>query len=76
MQLLPENAARRGLTLFNDGGTACYVLYGAGTVSSTNFNVKIAAGGYYEMPQPILRSRVTAIWDATASASIYVTEIV
>lgn len=74
VELLPENPARALFTVFNAGGTNMYLLYGPGTVSSTNFVVRIAAGGYFESPQPCTRGRVTAIWDATASESAFVVE--
>lgn len=48
--LLGANAARKGATIFVDHATnSALVLFGA-TASSTAFNVKILAGGYYEVP--------------------------
>lgn len=70
--LQAANADRRGLLIFNDSTAALYVKYGS-AASATSFSVKIAAGGYWEMPQPPYSGIVTGIW-ASANGNAYVTE--
>lgn len=71
--LKAANASRRGLAIFNDSEAVLYVKFGA-TASSSSFTVKIAAGGYYEMPQPIYVGIVDGIW-ASANGNARVTEL-
>lgn len=71
--LKAANNARRGLTLFNDSASACFVLLGAGTVSATVFSVKMSAGTYYEVPYGFT-GIVTGIW-VTATGNMRVTEL-
>lgn len=71
--LKAANNGRRGLTLFNDSSSACFVLLGAGTVSATVFSVKMSAGTYYEVPFGFT-GIVTGIW-VTATGSMRVTEL-
>jgi hypothetical protein len=71
--LKAANNARRGLTLFNDSASSCFVLLGAGTVSSTVFTVKMAPGAYYEVPFGFT-GPVSGNW-VTATGSMRVTEM-
>lgn len=71
--LKAANASRRGLTIFNDSEAVLYVKFGA-TASASSFTVKIAAGGYYEMPLPIYVGIVDGIW-ASANGNARVTEL-
>lgn len=48
--ILASNASRRGASVFNDSSAILYLLVGAGTASTTAYTVKIASGGYYEVP--------------------------
>ncbi len=48
--------------VFNDSSSAMYIAF-SGTASLTNFTVKVAAGGYYEFPIPVMAGSVSAIWD-------------
>lgn len=70
--LQASNAARRSLIVFNDSTSVLYLRYG-GTASSTSYTVKVAAGGYWEMPLPAFTGAVSAIW-ASANGFAYVTE--
>ncbi len=73
--LLAANAARRGVTIFNDSTADLFVKYGA-TASATSFTVKIAGGGYWEMPSPTYLGVLDGIWSAdTASGAARVTEL-
>lgn len=71
--LQASNAARRGLLIFNDSTQVLYVKFGA-TASSSSYTVQIAAGGYYEVPQPVYTGQVDGIW-ASANGNARVTEL-
>lgn len=71
--LLAANADRKGGSVFNDADKALYLKNGAGA-SATSFKVKIAAGGYYEFPQPIYTGIITGIWDAAPTGSARISE--
>lgn len=47
--LLAGNAARRGMTVYNDSTADLYLALGF-VSSTTAFTIKIAGGGYYEVP--------------------------
>ncbi len=69
--LLASNANRRQAMIFNDDSAAnLFVKFGA-TASATSFTIKIAAGGYFELPQPIY----TGIIDGIASAATGTTRV-
>ncbi|HYE76826.1 MAG TPA: hypothetical protein VEI97_02475, partial [bacterium] len=63
---------RYGFRIFNDSTEALYVKYGA-TATTSDFTVKIAAGGYLE--ENHYRGRVDGIWAANASGSARITEL-
>jgi len=44
-----SNSARKLLTIFNEGAGILYVLYGAGTASTSNYSVRINSGEYLEI---------------------------
>lgn len=73
VNLLAANTARKGVTVFNDSTSACYIKYGS-AASTTSFTVKVAAGGYWEAPQPVPTVILTIIWDA-ANGAARVTEL-
>lgn len=66
------NTGRRTLSIFNDSGAVLYVKYGT-TASTTDYSVQVAAGAYFEAPQPCYRGRVDGIW-ASADGAAQVTE--
>jgi hypothetical protein len=71
--LLALNAARRVATFFNDSTANLFLKFGA-TASATSFTVKLAAGAYYELPQPVYTGIIDGIWDA-ANGAVRVTEV-
>jgi len=73
-QLLASNSSRKGLLLNNTDANAVYVYYGT-TATASKFTVKIPAGGYWEMPQPIYTGRIDAIWAADGSGSLIGSEL-
>lgn len=72
--LLNSNSGRRGVIVFNDSTANAFLKYGV-TASSTSFTVKIPAGGYWEMPQPIYTGQIDVIWDSDQSGAARVTEL-
>jgi hypothetical protein len=72
-QLLASNVDRLGLIVFNDSSSILYLKYGA-TASSTSWTVRLEAGGYWEMPQPIYTGRIDVIW-AAANGNARITEL-
>ena len=70
--LKAANAARKGLTLYNEGNQPWYVKLGA-AATLTSFTVKILRDGYYEVPFGYT-GIVTGI-QAVSSSSLYVTEL-
>jgi hypothetical protein len=71
--LIASNASRRGAMVANDSAAALYIKYGA-TASISSFTVKVAAGGYFELPQPVYTGVVDGIWDS-ATGNARVTEV-
>lgn len=65
---LASNANRRMATFYNDDtlstGASVYLKCGA-SASATSFKIKIAPGGYFELPQPVY----TGIIDVLATAN-------
>ncbi len=59
-------------TVWNDSTAVLYLKYGA-TASNTSYTVQIAAGGYYEFPQPVFAGQVDGIW-AAANGSARTTQ--
>lgn len=58
-------------TIYNDSTAVLYVKFGV-TASTTSYTVQIAAGGYYEFPQPTYAGQVDGIW-ASANGSARLT---
>jgi hypothetical protein len=48
-------------TIYNDSTAVLYVKFGA-TATTGSYTVQIAAGGYYEFPQPLYAGQVDGIW--------------
>ena len=57
--------------IFNDSTQVLYVKFGT-TASSSSYTVQMAAGAYYEFPQPVFDGRVDGIW-ASANGNARVT---
>lgn len=74
-QVVAANVSRQGLMLYNSDANDCYVKFGT-TASATDFTVKIASGGLYEMPNPVVYlGRIDAIWALDGAGSLHVTEL-
>jgi hypothetical protein len=61
--LFAANGAARARTIYNDSTAVLYVKFGA-TASATSYTVQLAAGDYYEFPQPCYGGVVDGIWAA------------
>lgn len=73
------NDNREGLMIFNDSDRTLLVSFGS-TVSSTNFSLKIPAGGYYESGATVYTGAVHITWidpniDGTGAALITEMEV-
>lgn len=73
VQLLAANAARKTATFFNDSTSLLYLKFGT-TASTTDYTVKIAAGGYFELPLGAYTGRIDGIWSADSSGAVRITE--
>ena len=72
--LLAANTARVGAVFFNDSSSLLYLKWGAAP-TITSYTVKVLAGGYYELPGPIVyNGLITGLW-ATANGNLLVTEV-
>jgi hypothetical protein len=71
--LQATNTARAGLYIFNDSTAVLYVKLGTGA-TPTDWTIRIAAGGFYELPVPYYRGAVSGVW-ASANGFARVTEI-
>lgn len=72
--VLASNTGRKGAMFFNDSSAAMYLKLGSGA-STSSFTVKIAADGYYELPEgAVYTGAVTAVW-ASATGNVRVTEL-
>ncbi len=60
-----------GRAVFNDSAAVLYLKFGTGA-SETSYTVQIAAGGYYEFPQPLYAGEADGIW-ASADGSARLT---
>jgi hypothetical protein len=63
VNLFAATGQARERTIFNDSTQVLYVKFGA-TASSSSYTVQIAAGGYYEVPQPVYSGAVDGIWSS------------
>lgn len=70
--LLSANSQRIAASVFNDSSAILYLKFGT-TASTSSYKVQIAAGGYYELPQPIYTGRVDGIW-ASANGNARISE--
>lgn len=72
-QALAANTNKEGTLFFNDSTQVCYLLYGAGTASATNYSTKIPSQGLFEDPLHFT-GVFTVVW-AAANGFLYCTEV-
>jgi hypothetical protein len=73
-QLLASTAGRKAAFFFNDSTAIAYLKLGT-TATTSDFTVKMAAGGFYELPQPVYTGRIDCIWASDASGAMRITEL-
>jgi hypothetical protein len=73
-ELAAANGARRALAVMNDSTATLFLKLGTVADPAASYTVKIPAGGYYELPQPIYTGQVDGTWSA-ANGNAYVTEL-
>lgn len=61
--LIAANSNRKGVTIWNNSTATLYIDFDS-AASTSDFAVKIAGGGYYEMPFDYT-GVISGIWDAT-----------
>jgi hypothetical protein len=66
--LFAVNGNAHGRTVINDSSAILYLKFGA-TASTTSYTVQLAAGAYYEFPQPLYCGQVDGIWASAAGAA-------
>ena len=72
-QLLAANTSRFGATVHNDSSADLYLALGPTAASTASFTVKLAAGGYYEVPYGYT-GPVRGIW-SSAAGNARITEL-
>lgn len=68
------NYARLGLWVFNNSSEALFIAFDT-TPTTTLFNVKIAAAGFWECPQPVPHGVLNGIWASNSTGAALVTEV-
>lgn len=72
--ILASNASRKGFSVFNDSDQVAYLKFGS-AATTTDFTIKLAAYGFYEMFGDCLYTGVlTAIWANNSTGSARVAE--
>lgn len=69
--LFAAACATNARAIYNDSTAVLYVKFGA-TASATSYTVQLAAGAYYEFPQPLYAGQVDGVW-ASANGNARVT---
>lgn len=72
--ILASNASRRMAIMVNDSNRNVYVKLGT-TASTTSFSYKLAPAQTLELPSPVYTGAIDAIWEASPTGSMRVTEI-
>lgn len=71
---LQRNGNREGLMIYNDSDANLLVHFG-GTASTTEFSVKLSAGGYYESGLTVYQGALSLVWDAAGTGAALITEL-
>jgi hypothetical protein len=59
--IFAASGTARGRTVWNDSTAVLYLKFGA-TATTSSYTVQLAAGAFYEFPQPIYGGIVDGIW--------------
>ena len=68
LALMSANSARKLLAVFNEGVGTLYVLYGAGTASTSNYSVRLNSGDYLEIEK--YTGTVTGVFGTAGTARV------
>lgn len=78
-ELLAANPMRKMGMVFNDSSEVLYLALADTTASATNFTVKVAAAGYFEIPTTkdgqCYTGKVVGIWANNSTGAARITEI-
>lgn len=69
---LLTGAGRNAWIVVNTSSVVAFLRFGSGAATSGDFSVSIAAGGYYECPQPVYAGPVQVIL-ASGTGNLQVT---
>lgn len=72
LKLADANSTRSMVTLFCESGVLL-CLYGAGTVTATNYSVKLVASDYLEIPRSMYDGEITGMM--STAGTVRVTEL-
>jgi hypothetical protein len=70
LKLADANSTRSMVTIFVETNHPLYVLYGAGTASTTNYSVKLGHEDYLEVPRGMYDGEITAIFVGAGTARV------
>ena len=73
VNLIALNNSRKGLMMFNDSSSVCYVKLGA-TASTTSYTIQMSPNSLYAMDTPVYSGVIDAIW-TTANGFMRITEL-
>ena len=68
VNLFAAASAVKGRAVFNDSTQVLYLKFVA-TASNSSYTVQLAAGAYYEFPQPAYGGAVDGIWASANGAA-------
>ncbi len=71
-QLLAADANRFAATIYNESTSVLYVLWAAGTESTSVYSTQVAANGFVEVPPGFASQRIAGHW-VTANGSARIT---
>jgi hypothetical protein len=73
-QALASTAGRKGARFFNNTDGDAYLKLGA-TASTSDFIIKLSAGGYYNLEQPVYTGRIDVIFANGTAGNLLITEL-
>lgn len=51
-----------GRVVFNDSSAILYLAFDGSVASASNYSTQVAAGAYFQFPQPVPAGKITGIW--------------
>ena len=74
IQVIAAGASRMALSFYNDSTVVLYLRAGSGAASTTDYSVQLAAGAFYESPEPAATLEFRGIW-SSATGAVKITEV-